>query len=80
MAEYTNETDQPEPAEWGPIEKPYAALPEYADVAYVDGKLRVAQGIVSRTSDPDLRRRWMQTIDVLLAQRTALAGVSSPPG
>jgi hypothetical protein len=55
-----------------PIIKPYATLPDYADVEYVDGKLRVAQGIVSRTDDLDLRRRWLQTIDILLDQRRAL--------
>jgi hypothetical protein len=56
-----------------PIERPYTGLPDYADVDYVDGKLRVASGIVSRTSDSDLRRRWLQTIDILLAQRRVLA-------
>jgi hypothetical protein len=56
-----------------PIERPYTGLPDYADADYVDGKLRVASGIVSRTSDSDLRRRWLQTIDILLAQRRVLA-------
>lgn len=57
--------------------KPYAVLPDYADVAYVDGKLSVARGIVSRTSDPDLKRRWWETIDILLAQRSALASIEA---
>jgi hypothetical protein len=58
-----------------PIVKPYATLPDYADVEYVDGKLRVASGIVRRTNDPDLRRRWLGTIDILLSQRKALAEI-----
>lgn len=65
-------------SEIGPLEKPYTYLPDYADVDYVDGKLRVARGILSRTTDVDLRRRWLQTVDILLAQRTALAGVTQP--
>ena len=74
------EKDGPAPAELGPLQKPYTYLPEYADVDYVDGKLRVAQGILSRTSDPVKRRRWMQTVDILLAQRVALASVLPPGG
>ncbi len=55
--------------------KPYTTLPDYADIAYVDGKLLVAKGIVSRTSNPDLKRRWMETIDILLGQRSALMSI-----
>jgi len=73
--------DRPTPdvraGDLGPIEKPYTYLPVYADVAYVDGKLNVARGILSRATDPDLRRRWLQTVDILLAQRSALADVSA---
>ena len=72
------EIDAPAPAELGPLVKPYTYLPEYADVAYVDGKLRVAQGIVSRTKDPERRRRWLETIDILLAQRAAMTSVFPP--
>ena len=79
MSERRGEADQPAPAELGPLEKPYTYLPVYADVEYVDGKLRVAQGILGRTTDPERRRRWMQTVDILLAQRTALAD-TTPPG
>lgn len=68
---------EPQPAEMGPMERPYTYLPVYADVDYVDGKLRVARGILGRTNDPDLRRRWMQTVDILLAQRTALAAITT---
>lgn len=56
--------------------KPYAKLPDYADVEYVDGKLKVARGIVSRTQDFDLRRRWLETIDILLDQRAALVSLA----
>jgi hypothetical protein len=55
--------------------KPYAFLPDYADVAYVDGKLSVARGIIARTADPGLKRRWMETVDLLLEQRSALASL-----
>lgn len=55
--------------------KPYAYLPDYADVDYVDGKLSVAQGIIARTTDPGLKRRWMETVDLLLEQRSALASL-----
>jgi hypothetical protein len=78
MSEQSTEKDGIAPAEWGPLEKPYTYLPEYADVAYVDGKLSVARGILSRTTDPDVRRRWMQTVDILLAQRAALSAVIPP--
>lgn len=73
---HTAESDAPAPAELGPLQKPYTYLPEYADVEYVDGKLRVAQKVLSLTTDPEKRRRWMQTVDILLAQRTALASVT----
>lgn len=56
-----------------PITKPYTNLPDYADVEYVDGKLQVARGIVARTNDADRRRRWLETIDILLDQRRALS-------
>lgn len=59
-----------------PLAKGYTTLPDYADVPYVDGKLRVARGIVSRTENPDLRRRWLETIDILLDQRLALVSPS----
>jgi hypothetical protein len=55
--------------------KPYAYLPDYADVAYVDGKLSVARGIIARATDPGLKRRWMETVDLLLEQRSALASL-----
>lgn len=55
-----------------PVTRPYANLPSYADVEYVDGKLHVARGIIRRTGDPGLRRRWLQTVDILLDQRNAL--------
>lgn len=55
--------------------KPYAFLPDYADVAYVDGKLSVARGIIARSTDPDLKRRWRETVDLLLEQRSALASL-----
>ena len=61
-----------------PIIKPYATLPDYADEEYVDGKLAVARGILSRTTDPDLCRRWLETVDILLDQRRALAAVIAP--
>lgn len=53
--------------------KAYAFLPDYADVDYIDGKLKVARGIVSRTTNERRKRDWLETIDVLLDQRTALA-------
>lgn len=56
-----------------PLSKPYTWLPDYADVDYVDGKLSVARGIIARATDPDLRRRWQETVDILLDQRSALA-------
>lgn len=65
------------PVELGPLSKPYTSLPDYADAEYVDGKLSVAQGIVSRSTDPDVRRRWLETIDILLAQRSVLAEVEA---
>lgn len=55
-----------------PIEKPYTILPSYADVDYVDGKLKVARGIIARTNNPDLKKRWQETADILLDQRNAL--------
>lgn len=58
-----------------PIVKPYTTLPDYADVEYVDGKLRVAAGIASRTNDPERRRQWLETADILLDQRNALAAL-----
>lgn len=61
-----------------PIVKPYATLPDYADIAYVDGRIAVARGIIVRTADPDLRRRWLATVDVLLDQRCALADLATP--
>lgn len=79
MTEHIGEKDAPAPAEFGPIQKPYTYLPEYADVDYVDGKLRVARLVLSRATDPEKRLRWMQTVDILLAQRTALVGIL-PPG
>lgn len=57
--------------------KPYTILPDYADVAYVDGKLSVARGIIARTGDPDLKRRWQETVDILLDQRSALASLEA---
>ena len=57
------------------LEKPYAKLPDYADVDYVDGKLRVASGIVSRTTDLQVKRNWSDTIDILLDQRLALSSI-----
>jgi len=56
-----------------PIGKPYTSLPDYADIAYVDGKLRVASGIARRAKDPERRRCWLETADILLDQRIALA-------
>lgn len=56
------------------MNKPYASsVPNYADVEYIDGKLKVASGIVARTDDPNLKRRWLETIDQLLEQRAVLA-------
>lgn len=52
--------------------KPYTSLPDYADIDYIDGKLKVAAGIIRRTQDPDLKRRWLETVDILLAQRSAM--------
>lgn len=57
--------------------KPYATLPTYADIEYVDGKLKVASGIVARTTDPTVKRRWLETIDILLDQRSALASLEN---
>ncbi len=51
---------------------PYLSQPIYADVEYIDGKLKVARGIVSRTSDSNLKDRWQKTIDSLLDQRSML--------
>lgn len=62
-----------------PLAKPYTYLPDYADVAYIDGKLQVARRIVSRTTDPDLRRRWLETVDILLDQRKAMAEIEDEP-
>ena len=61
----------------GPLVKPYASLPDYADVEYVDGKLKVARGIITRTEDTELKRRWMDTVDILLDQRAALASLEN---
>lgn len=58
------------------VSKPYAALPDYADVDYVDGKLRVASGIARRATDPERRRKWLETADILLDQRNALAALN----
>ena len=62
------------------IVKPYANLPDHAGVEYVDGKLAVAAGIIRNTSDPNLRRRWLATVDVLLDQRRALAALDATDG
>lgn len=59
------------------LAKPYTTLPDYADVAYVDGKLSVARGIIARTDDPGLRRRWQETVDILLDQRSALTSLEA---
>lgn len=56
------------------IVKAYTDLPDYADVSYVDRKLRVAR-MMLRRQDLDLRRRWLETVDILLDQRAALARV-----
>ena len=55
-----------------PLGKPYTYLPPYADVSYVDGKLRVCRGVIPRSHDAQKRRRWQQTVDILLDQRLAL--------
>jgi len=56
--------------------KPYAFLPDYAGFAYIDGKLKVASGIVAKVKDEDLRRRWRETVNLLLDQRNAMADIA----
>lgn len=51
---------------------PYTALPDYADVKYVDGKLKVASGVLANCKDPRIKKNWLRTIDLLLDQRSAL--------
>lgn len=55
--------------------KPYTNLPSYADIEYIDGKLKVAQGIVSRTDNLNTKNNWLETIDILLDQRSAMLEV-----
>lgn len=62
------------------LEKPYTALPSYADVSYVDGKLSVAAGIIRRASGEALRLRWLETVDILLDQRLALSSLEVESG
>lgn len=59
------------------IVKPYAFLPTYANVAYVDGKLEVAASIVANTSSEKVKANWMETIDILLVQRQVLASIEN---
>ena len=57
------------------VEKPYTYLPHYADVEYVDGKLRVARASLAAVTTDEARRGWRETIDILLDQRAALAAI-----
>lgn len=57
------------------INKPYTSLPTYADVEYIDGKLKVASNIVNRTTNTKRKTDWLETIDILLDQRNALASM-----
>lgn len=58
---------------------PYADVPDYADTDYVDGKLKVAAGIIRRADNPDLRARWLATTDELLEHRLRLAAQETTP-
>lgn len=53
------------------IDKPYTNLPNYADLEYIDGKLKVAQSIVKRTTSEETKKRWNETINIILDQRAA---------
>lgn len=55
--------------------KTYTNLPEYADVAYVDGKLEVARLCLKAATTSNKRNDWLETIDILLAQRSALSSL-----
>jgi hypothetical protein len=57
------------------LEKPYTTLPDYADVAYVDGKLSVAQYCLKAARTQKQKDEWHETIDILLGQRLALASL-----
>ena len=56
--------------------KPYGYLPDYADVEYVDGKLRVARAALAASDTPQQQARWRGTVDLLLDQRSALVSLS----
>ncbi|GAW50604.1 MULTISPECIES: hypothetical protein [unclassified Nocardioides] len=57
------------------MSKPYARVPSHADVEYVDGKLRVAAGIIHRAAERGERKEgWLKTVDELLDRRLELMG------
>jgi hypothetical protein len=58
------------------IVSPYCSIPSYADVDYIDGKLKVARLCV-QSSNAKTRKNWLAIIDRLLELRSMLEKVEN---